>query len=183
MPTPFKGQDLLPLLPGIQSMLAQKMGDGTNPAVTGVEVVKQGDRIFESNHTTPSAIHFTAGIQQKLAPNLILSTDYVGRWFRNFGGFQGVSQLDRNRFNRPTVTGVNPDTGEVSFVRNPVIPICTPSQAAALNPQDQCSTGPINVYSSNARYFYQGLHMKVEGRLNPNVHLRPDTHFHETLVL
>jgi len=165
-PTAFSGQDLLPLLPDIRSTLTNKLGDGTNTAITGIEVIKQGDRIFDPNHTTPSAVHFNAGIQQRLAPNLTLSADYVVRRFLHFGGFQGVFQLDRNRFNRPRVIDTNPDTGEVSFVRDPVIPLCTSAQTTALSPEDSCSTGPINVYGSDAHYSYQGLHVKLESHVN-----------------
>jgi hypothetical protein len=100
-PTTFKGEDLLPLIPDIQAKLSTQLGDGSNPAVTGIEVIKQGDRIFDPNHTTPFAIHVSAGIQQRVTSNLTLSADYVGRWFRDLGGFHGVFQLDRNRFNRP----------------------------------------------------------------------------------
>ena len=171
MPTPFTGQDLLPLLPDIRSALTSKLGDGKNLAITGIEVLKQGDRIFAPDHTTPSAIHITAGIQQRLASNLVLSADYVARRFLHFGGFQAVFQLDRNRFNRPRVTGINPNTGEVSFVRNPVIPLCTPQEAATLAPGDKCSTGPINVYGSGANYFYHGLHVKLDGRLTSRLQL------------
>jgi hypothetical protein len=89
----------------------------------------------------------------------------------NFGGFHAVFQRDRNRFNRPRVTGINENTGEVSFVRDPVIPLCTAQQSAALSPADQCSTGPINVYESGAHYSYEGLHVKLEGRLTPHLHL------------
>jgi carboxypeptidase family protein len=170
-PTAFTGQDLLPLLPGIRSMLTRKLGDGTDVAVTGLEVIKQGDRIFDPNHTTPYAIHMNVGFQQKLASNFILSADYVSRRFLHFGGFHGVFQLDRNRFNRPKVIGVNSDTGEVSFVRDPVIPLCTPAQAAALDFADQCSTGPINIYGSGANYHYQGLHVKLEGRPSSRLQL------------
>ncbi len=170
-PTDVTGQDLLRLLPGIQTMLSTKLGDGTNPSLTGIEVLKQGDRIFDPGHTTPYAIHLSAGIQQKLAANLMISADYVSRRFLHFGGFHGVFQLDRNRYNRPKVTGVNADTGEVSFVRDPIIPLCTPAQAAALSPEDQCSTGPINVYGSGAGYTYQGLHIKLEGRVSSHLQL------------
>jgi len=82
------------------------------------------------------------------------------------GGFQGVFSVDRNQFNRPRVTGVDPNTGIVSFVRDPVIPLCTPAQAAALNPQDQCSTGAITVYGSDANYRYQALQVKLEKRFS-----------------
>ena len=163
-PTEFRGQDLLPVLPAIRSGIADKFGDGTNPEVRGIEVIKQGDRIFDPDHTTAYAIHVNAGVQRELAPNLVLTADYVMRRFVHLGGFQHLFQLDRNRFNRPRVTGVNPDTGEVSFVRDPVIPLCTPEQARALDPQDQCSTGPINIYDSGAVYRYQGLHVKLDKR-------------------
>src|SRR6185369_4601450 len=155
----------------IRSMLTRKLGDGTNTAITGVEILKQADRVFDPNHTTPSAIHVNAGIQQKLSMHLTFSADYVARRFEHVGGFQGLFQLDRNRFNRPKVTGVNSNTGEVSFVRDPVIPLCTPQEAAVLDPSDLCSTGPINVYGSGANYFYQGLHLRLEGRLYPRLFL------------
>lgn len=170
-PTEFSGQDLLPLLPAIRSTLASRLGDGSNTGITGIEVIKQGDRIFDSSHTTPSAIHISAGVQQRLAPNLTLSADLVARRFLHFGGFQGVFQLDRNRFNRPRVTDINPDTGVVSFVRDPVIPLCTAVQAAEMDPDDGCSTGPINVYGSGASYSYRGLHIKLEGRVNSRLHV------------
>jgi hypothetical protein len=170
-PTGFTGENLLALLPGIRSTLSEKLGDGSNPAITGIEVIKAGERIFDPGHTTPYALHVNAGIQQKLTPNLIVSADYVSRRFLHFGGFHGVFQLDRNRFNRPLVTGVNPNTGQVSFVRDPIIPLCTPAQATALAPGDQCSTGPINVYGSGANYFYRGLHVKLEGRLSSRLHV------------
>jgi hypothetical protein len=170
-PTGFTGRDLLALLPDIRSTLSAKLGDGSNPALTGIEVIKQGDRIFDTNHTTPYAVHVNAGIQQKLASNLIISADFVSRRFVHFGGFHGVFQLDRNRFNRPRVTGVNSSTGQVSFVRDPVIPLCTPAQATALAPEDQCSTGPINIYESGANYSYQGLHVKLDGRVSSRLQL------------
>ena len=170
-PTAFTGKGLLPLLPDIRTALTSKLGDGTNPAITGIEVIKQGDRIFNPSHTTASAIHVTAGIQRKLAQNLVVSANYVARRYLHFGGFQGVYQLDRNRFNRPRVTSVNPNTGEVSFVRDPVIRQCTAQEATALAPADQCSTGPISVYGSGASYLYQGLHLKLDGRLASRLHL------------
>jgi len=170
-PTAFTGRDLLPRLPDIRSMLTEKFGDGTDTSVAGIEIVKQGERIFDPDHTTPSALHMTAGFQQRLTPNLTLSADYVARKFLHFGGFHAVFQRDLNRFNRPRVTGVNPDSGVVSFIRDPVIPLCTAQQAAALEPEDQCSTGPINVYDSGAHYFYHGLHVKLEGRVNRRLHL------------
>jgi hypothetical protein len=57
------------------------------------------------------------------------------RRYVKLGPLQDVFVLDANRFNRPLATGVNPTTGEVSFVRDPVIPLCTPAQAAAVESQ------------------------------------------------
>jgi hypothetical protein len=88
------------------------------------------------------------------------------RRYVHMGGFQGVFFVDRNRFNRPRVTSVDPNTGVVSFVRDPVIPLCTPAQAAALNPQDQCSTGAITVYGGDATYRYQAFQVKLDRRFS-----------------
>jgi len=165
-PTTFRGQDLLPLLPSIRSTLASKVGNGTDATVSTVQVIKQADQLFDPNHTTPYAIHGNVGIQHELTPSLILSADYVMRRYVHMGGFQGVFLVDRNQFNRPRITGVDPNTGVVSFVRDPVIPLCTAAQAAALNPQDQCSTGAITVYGSNANYRYQALQVKLDKRFS-----------------
>src|SRR6266404_3451539 len=138
-PTAFRGQDLLPILPTIRSTLSSKLGNGTDPTVSTVQVIQQADQLFGPDHTTGYAIHVNAGIQQELTPSLTFSADYVMRRYAHLGGFQGAFLVDRNHFNRPRVTGVDPNTGVVSFVRDPVIPLCTSAQAAALNPQDQCS--------------------------------------------
>ncbi len=165
-PSAFRGQDLLPLLPAIRSTLASKVGNGTDPTVSTVQVIKQADQLFGPDHTTAYAIHVSAGIQQELTPSLTLSADYVMRRYVHMGGFQGVFSVDRNQFNRPRVTGVDPNTGAVSFVRDPVIPLCTPAQSAALNPQDQCSTGAITVYGGDANYRYQALQVKLDKRFS-----------------
>jgi hypothetical protein len=94
----------------------------------------------------------------------VLTADYVMRRYLHVGPFHGVFTVDRNRFNRPKVTGVDPDTGVVSFVRDPVIPLCSLAQTNAFDPKDNCSTGPINVFSSGANFRYQGLHLKLEKR-------------------
>jgi Carboxypeptidase regulatory-like domain/TonB-dependent Receptor Plug Domain len=165
-PTAFRGQDLLPILPAIRSTLASNLGNGTDPTVTTVQVIKQADQLFGPDHTTAYAIHANAGIQRDLTPSLTLSADYVMRRYVHLGGFQGIFSLDRNQFNRPHVTGVDPTTGVVSFVRDPVIPLCTAAQAAALNPQDQCSTGAITVYGGDASSRYQALQVKLDKRFS-----------------
>jgi hypothetical protein len=165
-PTAMTGANLVPLLPGIKAAIAAKLGDGSDPSVRGVEVVKQGDRIFAPGHETPYALHVTAGVQRELARNLSLSVDLVLRRYAHLGGFTGTYFQDQNRFNRPRVTGVDADTGIVSFVRDPVIPACAPEQARALDPRDRCSSGPIVVYGSGGTSLYRGLHLKLDKRFS-----------------
>ena len=100
-PTSFRGQDLMPLLPGIRTQLAAKLGDGSNPSVRGVEVVKQGDQIEDPNHTTAYAIHVNAGLQRELRPNLILSAEYVMRRYVHLGALQGGQFLPVSLSRRP----------------------------------------------------------------------------------
>jgi hypothetical protein len=163
-PTSMTGADLVPRLPGIKAAIAAEYGDGTDLSVRGVEVVKQGDRIFAPGHETPYAVHVTAGAQRQLARDLSLSVDLVLRRYAHLGGFTGAYSQDQNRFNRPRVTGVDPATGIVSFVRDPVIPLCTPDQARAFDPNDRCSSGPIVVYRSGGTSLYRGLHVKLDKR-------------------
>jgi hypothetical protein len=164
IPTGFRGSDLLPLLPGIRADLSSKLGNGSDPSISAIEVIKQGGDIAAPDSTMTYSMHFAGGIQQQFSRNLVLSADYVMRRYVKLGPLQGVFGLDENRFNRPLVTGSDAATGAVSFVRNPIIPLCTPAQATALNPNDYCSTGPINISSSGANNRYQGLQVKLDKR-------------------
>jgi len=164
IPTGFSGADLLPLLPGIRGSLASKLGNGSDPSTSAIEVIKQGGNIAAPGSTMTYSIHFTGGIQRRFSHNLVASADYVMRRYVKLGPLQNVFVLDVNRFNRPLVTGVDETTGAVSFVRNPVIPLCTPAQAAALDSKDYCSTGPINISSSGANRRYQALQVKLDKR-------------------
>jgi Carboxypeptidase regulatory-like domain/TonB-dependent Receptor Plug Domain len=170
-PTAFRGVDLLPLLPGIRTTIASRLGDGSDPSVRGIEVLKQGDFIFDPSHSTPRALHAVAGVQRQLTPGLVLSVDFVLRRLDGLGGFTGAYGLDQNRFNRPRVTGTDPATGTVSFLRDPVIPLCSTDQARALDPRDQCSTGPIVVYRSGGTSLYRGLHVKLDKRMSSRLQL------------
>ena len=129
-------------------------------------MIKQGDQIVAPDATTAYSIHATAGFQRQLGSNLVLTADYVMRRSVHVGPLQGVDIVDRNRYNRPKVTGVNSDTGVVSFVRDPVIPLCTAEQARALAPGVNCSTGPINIFASGANSLYHGVHVSVEKRFS-----------------
>jgi hypothetical protein len=170
-PTEFRGSDLLPLLPGIQAALAATYGSGRDLSVRGIEVLKQGARIFAPDHQAPRTLHVTAGFARELPGDMVVSADFVWRQTRHLGGFQNYPQIDRNRFNRPRVLSVNPDSGVVSFVREPIIPLCTESEAHALDPADQCSTGEINSFSSGAWARYRGLHVKLDQRLRRGLRL------------
>ena len=88
-PTAFRGVDLLPLLPGIRTTIASRLGDGSDPSVRGIEVLKQGDFIFDPGHSTPRALHAAAGVQRQLRPGLSLSVDFVLRRVDGLGGFTG----------------------------------------------------------------------------------------------
>jgi Carboxypeptidase regulatory-like domain len=164
VPTTFRGADFLPLVPGIRADLSSKLGNGSNPSTSAIEVIKQGGDIAAPFSPMTYSIHFVGGVQHRFPGNLVLSADYVMRRYVKLGPLQDVFVLDENRFNRPLVTGVDSTTGAVSFVRNPVIPLCTAAQAAALNPSDYCSTGPINIASSGANNRYQTLQVKLEKR-------------------
>ena len=165
IPTSFRGADLLPLLPGIRENLASKLGNGSDPSTSAIEVIKQvGDSIAAPASEMTYSIHFVGGIQRQVSRNLMVSADYVMRRYLKLGPLQGTFALDANRFNRPLVTGVDAATGAVSFVRDPVIPLCTSAQAAALNADDYCSTGPINISSSGANNRYQTLQVKLDTR-------------------
>ena len=167
VPTTYSGRDLLQVLPAIRADLLSQFGDGTDLAVRGIDVIKQGDQLVDPTSTTGYALHANAGVQRELAPGFIAAANYVLRRYADVGALQGVYALDRNRFNRPRVTGVDPMTGVVSFVRDPVIPLCSAAQARALDPADVCSTGPINMFSSGATYRYQGVHVTVDYRMLP----------------
>jgi hypothetical protein len=164
IPTGFRGADLLPLLPGIRADLASRLGNGSDPTTSAIEVIKQGGNIAAPDSTLTYSIHLTGGIQRQFSRDLVLSADYVMRRYVKLGPLQDVFVLDANRFNRPLVTAVDAATGAVSFVRDPVIPLCTPAQAAALNPKDYCSTGPINISASGANDRYQALQVTLDKR-------------------
>jgi hypothetical protein len=171
-PTNFRGANLLALLPSLRTQVAGLLGDGTNPAVRGIESVKTngvagfGGLFDPTNSVTPYTIQFSAGLQREIAPNLTVQADFVMRRGVKFGGLHNNFVVDRNRFNRPRVIATDPITGVVTFVPDPVIPRCTNAtpDMNALNPAALCSTGPINVSHAGANSRYTGLHVKVDKR-------------------
>ncbi|HKQ73152.1 MAG TPA: TonB-dependent receptor [Blastocatellia bacterium] len=163
-PTPFSGTMLMTQLPTIRATLQSRLGDGTNLAVRGVEVFKQANGLFDPNTVIGYAGNTAIGIQQELAPNLVVTADFIMRRSIHFGGLNELFVYDRNRFERRRATSINPDTGQVSNVRDPIVPLCAGAQA--LDPKAICSQGGFNVTESSANFRYTGLHVKVDRRFS-----------------
>src|SRR5262249_26897174 len=115
-----------------------------------------------SDLTTGYTFQFTIGVQREIAQNLILTTDFVRRRAVHFGGTDAGFGVDINRFQRPKVTSIDPVTQTVTFVRDPIIPVCTPQQAFI--PKFPCSTSFILGYWSGLNTTYTGLLVKLDKR-------------------
>src|SRR5262245_14389381 len=168
-PTPFRGTNLMSLLPQIRAGLASQFGDGTNLAVRGVETFKTADGIFDPNTVIGYAGNTTIGIQREVARNLVVTADFIMRRSLHFGGLNELFNYDRNRFDRRRITSIDPATGEVRNVRDPIVPQCTGAQAS--NPKFICSNGVLNVTESSANFRYTGLHVTVDKRLSERYQL------------
>ena len=172
VPTTMSGEKLLSILPAVKATLAARWGTGQDISIRGVDVVKQADAlgvgsIFDHDVTTGYTFHTTAGIQRQLTSNTGISIDFVQRRGIHFGGFDSAYQVDANRWDRRRVVSVNPTTGAVTSVRDPVIPECTGTQSAI--PKFPCSTGPIHVFRSALNARYLGLFVKVDRRFSKGV--------------
>lgn len=170
-PTPFTGQNMLDLLPSIQSQLLAKWGSSQEAAKKdlsgprGIDVVKQANLVFAGDrYPTPYTIHVTAGVQREIVRNLVVSADYVMRRGLKSGVSNQSHTWDANHFNKPRVTAINPTTGVVSFVRDPLIPLCVGNQADIV--PFPCSTGPIIEYIPAYNSRYQALLIKVDRRFS-----------------
>ena len=162
-PTPFSGAALLTQLPTIRAGFQRQLGDGTNLAVRGVEVFKTANGLFDPNTVIGYAANTTIGVQRELASNLVVTADFIMRRSIHIGGLNETFLYDRNRYERRRVISTNPDTGAVTNVRDPIIPLCT-STAQALNPKAICSQGVLRVSESSANFRYTALHVKVDKR-------------------
>lgn len=168
-PTAFSGQNLVDALPAIRQNLLAFLGDGQDLSVRGIERIKSsGDGgfggLFDPNTVTPYSMNFSLGFQREIAQNLVLQADWVRRRSVKFGGQHSVFIYDRNRFNRASISEVDPVTGRGSTTPNPIIPVCTGTQS--LDPKAVCSVGNINISHSGAMYTYTGLHVKVDRRFS-----------------
>jgi hypothetical protein len=170
-PTTFSGQNMIDLLANIRATLSAGLGNGKVLSIRGVDVTKQalgpsGEGIFISDLTTGYSFQTTAGVQREVARNMILSVDFVRRRAVHFGGTEAGFGVDINQFNRASANqAVNPTTGVVTYVRNPVIPIC--ANATQLNtPKFPCSSSLIIGYWSGINTTYTGLLAKLDKRFS-----------------
>ena len=167
-PTSFTGQDAMNIIPSLRSQLVSRWGTGTDLSIRGIEVTKQalgasGEGVFISDLTTGYTFHVTAGVQREILGKMILTADFVMRRAIKFGGTEAGFGVDLNRFQRPRVVSTDPVTQQVTFVQNPVIPVC--ANATQLNtPKFPCSSSLILGYWSGISTRYTGLLMKLDKR-------------------
>ena len=145
-PSLFTGAHLMAVLPALRAELLQRRSSSNNRnfSVRNIEVDKQG-QVGLRDLATPYAIHISGGLQRELAPDLVLSTDFVYRKFIHIP----VLPIDYNRF---------------LSALGPVIPLCVSTQRD--DPQALCSAGAINVVDQFARSRYRGLLVRLEKRFS-----------------
>lgn len=144
-PTQFTGAHLLSILPSIRQTLTRQFGspNNTDLSVRNIEVFKQGSGVLSQDFVSPYSVHVSAGMQRELAPDLVLSADFVMRRFVH----QDTGAIDFNRWNSAS---------------GPRISACAGQQA--LDPTARCSTGPIEVQLSAGTSRYTGLLLRLDRR-------------------
>lgn len=159
IPTKFTGSNLLSALNAQVPVLQGVLSAGAAQGFSSVQFVKSAAlpaTLLDPDLETPYSEQFTVGLQRQLPGNMAVSADFVMRKrLHIINGFsQGSSgtAIDLNKFNRRLDQG------------GPVIPRCTPAQAA--NPTALCSNGSIPVIQSIDRNDYKALLVKVEKRFS-----------------
>lgn len=148
-PTQFTGNMLLSILPSVRASLAQQFENPSNTdlSIRNIDVFKQGSGLLAHDFAAPYSMHFGAGVQREVLPDLVVTADFVLRRFIRVN----TGSVDLNRWNSAA---------------GPVIPACSGQQA--LIPAAQCSTGPIGVQLSAGRAEYKGLLLRVDRRWSRN---------------
>jgi len=145
-PTPFTLGHLNRILPTIRAESERALTRSTfDLGVRGIEVAKAGSDLLSQEYPTPYSSHFNIGVQREIFRDTVLSADFVHRHFIH----QLFSGIDLNRNNR---------------VQGPVIPRCTPAQAA--DPKAICSTGSFTFFVPADRSKYTALLVKVDKRFS-----------------
>jgi hypothetical protein len=174
LPANFNLQDMLNYLPTAKALLtASNPYNGQDLSIRGVQVTKsvqggQGlDAIYDSNSMrTPYTFHLDVGVQRELKHNLAVTADFVMRRGVGFGAFE-LFFPDLNRWNdfAPTYSlAASGSVNAASLVRTPVIPACVGT--AAVNPNAQCSLGPIQYGLPGILSRYSALQVKVDKRFS-----------------
>jgi hypothetical protein len=117
-------------------------------SVTGLNISKSSGYLFPPNEPNPRSFQTSIGVQRDLGHDMVATVDYARR-------LSDHTQLsaDLNHFNE-----------FVNGVRTPVIPACTKSPD--LNPNDQCSSGPLSFLLTQGRTVYEGLLVKLAKRFS-----------------
>jgi len=103
-PTFFTGAHLMEALGQIRAGLIERRGEARRDfSVRNIEVEKQGGPLFTHDFTTSYALHVNLGVQREIAPELVVTADFVYRRFVHVW----PGPIDYNHFNS---------------VRGPVIP-------------------------------------------------------------
>jgi hypothetical protein len=132
---------------GITAALAPKNLEDLS--VRNIEIGKTGTQLYRKDHPLIQAFHFNIGVQRQLAKDMVLTVDYARRVFNN----TDLGEVDLNRFNR-----------FINGVRSPVIPQCTPAQAAVVG--FNCSTGQITFWTPEGKTTYNGMLVKLDKRFS-----------------
>ena len=157
VPTLFTGADLLSILPGIRTTLAQSQNKAaqslSNGGIQAIQISKQasGQGIFPADYPGPgSAFELSSGFQHQIARDFVLSADFAYRHFIHLDiGGVGKAGIDLNHYNS---------------ILGPVVPRCVGTQQN--DPGAICSEGPIDVHEATARATYKGLLVRAEKRLS-----------------
>ena len=148
-PTFFTGAALMQALPAIRSTLTLLRGDPSNRdfSVTNIEADKQGS-LVDSHFPGTSSSQASLGVQRELAPNFVVSADFVYRRFMHIGAGFGPF-FDINHF---------------FSARGPTLPNCTVAQRG--DPKALCSLGPILLSTGIGSAKYEGLLVRAEKRFS-----------------
>ena len=114
-----------------------------------IDISKTSAQLYPKNYPLMSSVHLNAGVQRQLTHDLVISVDFARRVFNHVD----LGALDVNRFNR-----------YINGVQSPVIPVCTPAQAAI--PKFACSTGSDTFWTPGGRTVYNALLVKVDKRFS-----------------
>ena len=140
----------LPALRGEENALFP--GTGSIPQI---QVLKQANALgalFPRDFPTTQAQHANFGVQHEFGGGLVVQTDFVYRHTIHLnptGGFFGQS-VDYNHFFATT---------------GPAIPACR-NYAQSIDPNAQCSNGPINFWWPGGTAAYKALLLKVDKRFS-----------------